>query len=329
MTAPKIIGQLPPVRASLGEIEALEKLIKKSLFEHIYRPILAALSEPKATVMNASPSAVTRALRSGTIRYQGMAFIGRFSAEIGRELRELGAVYDKGMRSYLIARHMLPASIQRAIEQSEVRFQKKIARLETVLAKIIPEKITETIGSAKIFEKLLDKTDRDIFESLRKITIEPKLSKEAKDRIALDWQDNLDLYIKGFTASEIKQLRKAVMKSTLAGNRYETLIDSIQKRYGVSERKAHFWARQETNLLVTKMKEIRYEQAGIKWYRWKCVAGSPAHPVRPSHKALDGKVFRYDQPPITTGPGQPVRRNNPGQDYNCRCVSIPLLVQDV
>jgi SPP1 gp7 family putative phage head morphogenesis protein len=93
----------------------------------------------------------------------------------------------------------------------------------------------------------------------------------------------------------------------------------------VSANKAKFLARQETSLMTTKLKETRYREAGVNEYKWKTVAGSKLHPVRPSHKILEGRIFRWDDPPITTPPGEAVRRNNPGQDYNCRCFAQPIV----
>ena len=52
------------------------------------------------------------------------------------------------------------------------------------------------------------------------------------------------------------------------------------------------------------------------------VVGSPNHPVREMHKALAGKVFSWDDPPITNEKGD---RNNPGQDYGCRCYARPIV----
>jgi SPP1 gp7 family putative phage head morphogenesis protein len=99
----------------------------------------------------------------------------------------------------------------------------------------------------------------------------------------------------------------------------------IRESFGVTEKKAKFLARQETGLLMAKFKESRYTESGIHQYKWRCSAGSAKHPVRPSHKVLDGRVFRWDTPPITTAPDEPQRRNNPGEDFNCRCVAIPIV----
>ena len=44
--------------------------------------------------------------------------------------------------------------------------------------------------------------------------------------------------------------------------------------------------------------------------------------VRDSHRRLNRKKFRWDDPPVVdpkTG-----RRCHPGEDYGCRCVALPV-----
>ncbi len=112
------------------------------------------------------------------------------------------------------------------------------------------------------------------------------------------------------------------MARTSQGYRYETLVAEIQKSYGISQRKAKFLARQETSLLMSKFKQVRYQEAGSNEYIWDCVAGSSAHPVRHFHLLNRGKIFRWDT-------GAPINANgdrkNPGQDYNCRCFAKPII----
>lgn len=321
----KRVFELKPIRLTLEDFEELEKQIKAAFREILYVPIMKDLEISPSVMMNARASPLAEALRSGKIRYELGAFRGRFSAAVSKELKRLGAKWDPKARSFRIPRGELPAYINLAIVQSETSHAERLAKVQTTLSQILPEKISGLIDSVSIFKKIIVKTDRDIAKSLKAITIPPKITDTAAERIAKEWSQNLDLYIKDFTDSEILNLRKSVQKNFEAGNRFETLIHSIQRSYGVTERKAHFLARQETNLLISKFKETRYTEAGVTHYRWRCVVGSPAHPVRPSHKALDGKIFRWDDPPITTADGEPVRRNNPGQDYNCRCMAVPVL----
>ncbi len=58
---------------------------------------------------------------------------------------------------------------------------------------------------------------------------------------------------------------------------------------------------------------------GILEYRWST---SKDERVRHDHKALDTKIFSFASPPVTnlkTG-----ARNNPGCDFGCRCIAIPI-----
>ena len=44
--------------------------------------------------------------------------------------------------------------------------------------------------------------------------------------------------------------------------------------------------------------------------------------VRDSHKHLNKKRFRWSDPPIVDA--KTGRRCHPGQDYQCRCVALPV-----
>jgi SPP1 gp7 family putative phage head morphogenesis protein len=286
---------------------------------------MKALGEPLYTIENTRDSALARALKEGTVSYSRGRFRGQFTAAISRELLSLQATWDAKQNAFYIPKKDLPDPIRAAIETGQDRFDRSIARLEKELKKNLPEKIAKSIDSSNILATQLWKVDKDIKTTLKGITVEPKLSRQEREKISREWSNNLNRSIKDFSDAQVKSLRKMVKKSVLAGNRYETLIESIQKSYGVTSNKAKFLARQETNLMLAKFAEAKYQKAGVYEYEWQCVAGSPAHPVRPSHKKLNGKIFRFDDPPVTTGPGEPERRNNPGEDYNCRCKARPIV----
>ncbi len=135
-----------------------------------------------------------------------------------------------------------------------------------------------------------------------------------------DYTENLDLYIQKWHDEQILRLRKKVSENVQQGFRAENLIADIQAEKKVSYNKAKFLAKQETSLMVSKYRQVRYEDAGINRYMWST---SRDQRVRHDHRELQGKIFRFDQPPVTdknTG-----ARNNPGEDFNCRCVAIPVL----
>lgn len=316
--------ELRPIKESSADYEQIEARIKAAFRKLLYGPLLRELGIASKTMQNAQND-LLEALRTGRLLYLDGAFRGRLNATLTRELKAIGAKWNKARGEFLFPGNALPMAVRQVIAASEARFAERLSAIDKHLAQNLPAEIADAVKITDIFDKLLWKVDTDIGKTLERITVPPQLTPERAQRIAADWQNNMDLWIKTFTEDEIVKLRKEIQASVFAGNRFESVVSSIQRSYGVTANKAKFLARQETSLLVTKFKETRYTDSGVNEYRWGCVVGSPLHPVRPAHKALQGKVFRWDDPPITTEPGQPVRKNNPGQDFNCRCFARPLV----
>lgn len=320
---------LRPIKESTDDYEVVEEKIKALFRKLIYTPILKELGYASGKLQNALDDLLDE-IRTGRITFYRGTFSGRFSAQSSKELKRLGARWDRKQGSWKLPQSSLPIEVRNVISASEFRFQEKLAKIDEKLRQILPDEIAGSLSVTKSFEHALGKVERDFQDSVRGITVAPNLSSEEKARIASEWQNNLKLYIKDFTAKEILKLRADMKKTIFAGDRYGSAVKTIQASYGVSENKAKFLARQETSLLMTKFKQTRYESAGVMEYKWGRVAGSKLHPVRPVHKKLAeasdrGKIYRWDDPPITTPPDETPRRNNPGQDYNCRCFAKPVV----
>lgn len=325
----KII-ELRPIKETVSDYDDIEAEIKRVFREEIYLPILRELEGKKSVALQNAAFSLAEAIRLGRIQYSRGSFVGKFNASISKELKELGAVWDRKTSSFKIQKAALPLDLRGAIDASSIRFAEKIAGIDRRLGKILPEQISDKIQVGKLFDAAIWKVERNFQDTIRNITIAPELSKADRKRISDEWQKNMELWVQDFTKKEILELRDKIQKSVFTGNRYESAVSTIQKSYDVSSRKAKFLARQETNLLMTKYKQVRYEAAGVTEYFWMCVAGSAKHPVRPRHKALAdaskaGKIFKWNDPPVTSEPGEPQRRNNPGQDYNCRCSAKPIV----
>jgi SPP1 gp7 family putative phage head morphogenesis protein len=95
--------------------------------------------------------------------------------------------------------------------------------------------------------------------------------------------------------------------------------EALRDRVDVSRSRAQFIARDQTLKLNGQINEHRQRSAGVAKYTWST---SHDERVRESHAALDGQVFSWDDPPETNDDGD---TNNPGQDFNCRCVGVPYL----
>lgn len=321
--------ELKPIRESTEEYDSIESKIKALFKKEIYFPLLRELSLENKTIKNSSDDLI-KAIQSGRITFSQGKFSGKLNSSLSRELHAIGARWNKISKCYSIRVNALPMEIRSAISSSEYKFVDKMRRLDEKLSSIIPSQLADKLKIEHIFDRTIWKVDKQFQSSVKNLTIAPELTDESAARIASEWQNNMKVWIKDFTELQIGKLRKDIQKSVFEGNRYGSLVKSIQDSYKVTANKAKFLARQETALLMTKFKEVRYQEAGVNEYKWKSVHGTPAHPVRPRHKALNdasqsGKIFKFDDPPITSEPGEPERRNNPGADYNCRCTSIPVI----
>ena len=76
------------------------------------------------------------------------------------------------------------------------------------------------------------------------------------------------------------------------------------------------------------MNQQAQTNAGVDKYRWSTsqdgsVRDDPKGKGDPNHAILEGTIHSWDDPPVTcerTGD-----TNNPGFDYQCRCVGITVL----
>lgn len=329
--ATKIV-HLQPIREPTKEAEALEARIREHLRREIYLPLLKLLGEPHNAIKNAAAEddELLDALFSGRITFYRGTFSGRFNATITERLRSMGAKWDRRAGTFKVPLSALPISMRSAIAASEFKFKQKLDSIDKKLAQILPDDVAAKLKTSDLFDRTIWKVDRDFHSSVRGIALAPNLSPEQRKRIAAEWANNMELHIKEFTEKEIGQLRKQMQASVFSGGRYQSALKTIQASYGVTANKAKFLASQETRLLTAKFAETRYADAGITEYTWYAVAGSANHPVRKIHQELsdekgpDGKkkIRRFDDPPITDEAGN---RNNPREDYNCRCYARPVV----
>lgn len=134
------------------------------------------------------------------------------------------------------------------------------------------------------------------------------------------------LLIKSIPSETLGNMREIILGSYLKGSSIRDIQKAIQETYNVSKRKAQLLARDQVATLNAHLTKAQQTDAGCKKYRW---SDSRDGRVRDCHKALNGKVFSWDNPPemwyetkqgrVYTG-----RRCHPGEDYCCRCVAIPV-----
>lgn len=332
------IAVIAPIREHRDDYERLEAEITRFFREEIYEPLLKELGAPVKAIRNAYDfeknardlAALKSAIDSGRVRFYRGRFSGKFSSKLSRALKALGARWDGKQGSFSLPSSQLPPEIKHAIAASESAFKKAAERVTERLAAVTPEALLEKLDLTRIFDTSIYRIDKDIQKSLEGITISPTLTPEARARIAEEYTRNLNIPIKDFIQKETLELRKRIIERSYAGYRYEGMVKEIQQSYGVSQRKAKFLARQETSLLMTKFKQVRYQAAGSNEYIWGCVKMPHQHrgakykpgDVRYYHGLNEGKTFKWSEGAVVNANGE---KKNPGQDYGCRCFARPIV----
>lgn len=312
--------QLTPIILTEKHIEPIEEEITRLLNEVLYWPLARAMEMPAEELENATTSALAAAVKAGTVWHREGHFYGAFNSKITKDLKSLGAKYNARSRTWSLTAEFLPPEIQIAQAGADARYDNLRRRLLRTLDDIRVESIDKLSTSKFRYKQAVNWMNDDFVKSVNAVTIPPRLTEDQRRIISEEWGTNLDLYIKNWAEENILKLRQQVQTNAFEGRRSEQLVKMIQTNYGTSKAKARFLARQETSLLMSKFQQTRYQDIGIKKYRW---SGADDARERHDHKLLNNKVFDWNSPPVTnrkTG-----ARNHPGEDFGCRCIAIALV----
>lgn len=134
-----------------------------------------------------------------------------------------------------------------------------------------------------------------------------------QDQLKLFSSQNSQL-IQSLPEEELERVAGDIERGLQQGLRFTEISKTLQKSFGITHRRATLIARDQTTKLNASLTRLRQQEVGVEEYIWQT---SGDERVRPTHRANDGKKFRWDSPPKATG--------HPGHDINCRCVARPVL----
>jgi len=313
----------------------IERQLRAIFFEELIEPLIAIIKEHSPLnlkIENATTSALTRALLSGRVQYKDNKFTGEFSAAIVKDLRSIGAVFLKRQKAYRLAQALVPTVVLDAAIRYEFRAKGAHDAIEAELNRAMHYAIVDTHHVDAL--SMVSKVDAGWRASAARLEVKPELTVVGKHRLAANYSEALSLPIKNWLQEQILKLRQDVKENAEAGYRFDSLINIVRQRGNVSKSKAKFLARQETGLFMAQYRRQRFLDVGVRKYRW-----STSHDVRVrpepglsaaerihagNHRILDQQEFTYENkaPARYMSIGKPC---NPGEDYNCRCVDIPLI----
>lgn len=148
-------------------------------------------------------------------------------------------------------------------------------------------------------------------------SVQFQLTRAANDVFQATVQENVGL-IKSIAAEHLQEVQGMVMRSVTQGRDLEGLVEDLQKRYGVTKRRAAFIARDQNNKATATITRVRQQGLGIKQAKWRHSRGGK-HP-RKSHQDADGEIYDVDKGMLIDG--EYIR---PGELPNCRCVAISII----
>ncbi len=129
--------------------------------------------------------------------------------------------------------------------------------------------------------------------------------------------ENVNL-IRSIGSQYFTEVEGLVLRSVRAGRDIAWLTDELEKRYGITRRRALTIARDQNNKASAAIGRARMQDAGIRLGVWRHTSVS-RHP-RKSHKAADGLVFDLSEGMLLDG-----KMIFPGEEINCGCRFEPVI----
>lgn len=311
---------LEPVLLDENIIEGIEYKVFAFIYQTLFKPLIDAFGIKPKSLQN-TQSDLLKAIQRDQVRYRDGAFYGNFNSVISSELNKIGATFDKSRKAFEINFYKLPYKLRVEINNFyDTLRTKNIQALETLNKIDLLDEMKE-LDLEGYYQEAIKDLDMSFTTNINDlINVKADLSKWQKRKVRKEYTNNMKVYVKDFLEQEIREMRHVIEENLFAGYRAENLIPFLQERYGVSENKAKFLAKQETSLLQAKYTEARYNDANITEFIW---GRSTSKNKRHEHEELYGKKFSFKNPPIIdkrTG-----QKGLPGEAFNCGCKILPVI----
>lgn len=112
--------------------------------------------------------------------------------------------------------------------------------------------------------------------------------------------------------------QKLAQEAAIGGRRADEVAAELLRTEQVTASRATLIARTEIAKANAAITQARAQYVGATHYIWRTAEDGD---VRESHAEMDGKVFRFDDPPYVGGEGN----HGPGEFPNCRCFAEPII----
>lgn len=268
-----------------------------------------------------------------------MSVASKYQAEIEALIRPMAAEYERELRELfdqlggqLVAEDSSPETEEVDAGESAYAMDASLASQARILFGWLGRKYAKLFAQRAdtLTKRMIGRVDKaakaSLEGSLRKasgyltLTV-PDLPGDLADKLTAATVENVAL-IKSIPQQYHDRIVSAVMVSVQTGGKGAAdVMQEIRHIGGLSEKRAHLIATDQTRKVTSAMNAERAKSVGMRKFRWVHSGGS-AEP-RELHVQMNGQVFDYDDPPVIdekTG-----ERGFPGQLINCRCIAVPVI----
>ena len=127
--------------------------------------------------------------------------------------------------------------------------------------------------------------------------------------------------IQSLPTEAAERVHKLAIRGLANSGRAREIAEEILDTGEVTASRATLIARTEVARTASILTQTRALQAGLTHYRWQT---SKDGDVRPGHRAMQGKICEFANPPAVNENGR-IMHHHPGQIWNCRCWPEPIV----
>jgi len=131
-------------------------------------------------------------------------------------------------------------------------------------------------------------------------------------KLQTNWVAQNTSLIKTIAPQHMARVETIIRQGILSGESPRSLADKITRAGEITQRRAKVIARDQISKANSELTMYRQIDLGIDEYIWHT---SLDERVRPTHKAHEGKTYKWSAAPANTG--------HPGHDVMCRCYASP------
>lgn len=148
-------------------------------------------------------------------------------------------------------------------------------------------------------------------------TVPFKMTPAMNNALQATITENVGL-IRSIPEQYLTQVQTMVMQSVGRGRDLGTLTEELEKRYGITRRRAALIARDQNNKATATMQSARQQSLGITQGIWR--HSHAGKEPRPSHVKANGEFFDLSKGLYLDG-----KWTLPGEEINCRCTWSPVI----